>query len=308
MGEVLTSGMLLDAGVKPTRKRVREAQARLDADGVDDRKSTAVARRVYSVPHAHYLWHLDGNMKMLRFRLAVHGMIDGFSHAIVMLKCDDNNRAATVLNHFYEAVRKYGFPLHVRCDKGTENVLVADAQLVARGEGAVFTGSSVHNQRIERLWRDVKITPLNEFIELFTWMEDFGVDFKDNDMCYVLHVLFLPLINRELEIFVGGWNNHKMNSRTMKGGKSPNMVLALNHHSNPAPPNMSAVEEQVLVELGITGDDEELVQNSERMRLEPIAWRHDPQLRARFLEAVQPLPFGIHTCSQQECHDILMPL
>lgn len=44
----------------------------------------------------------------------VHGGIDGYSRLPVFLKVATNNRAATVLVAFKEAVAKYGFPKRVR--------------------------------------------------------------------------------------------------------------------------------------------------------------------------------------------------
>jgi hypothetical protein len=36
-----------------------------------------------------------------------------------------------------------------------ENVGACDFMLAARGEKGFITGKSVHNQRVERLWRDL---------------------------------------------------------------------------------------------------------------------------------------------------------
>lgn len=141
----------------------------------------------------------------------IHGCKDGFSRTVVFLQCNTDNRAATVLQLFERAVAEYGLPLRIRCDYGSENFEVARAMLERRGtgQGSVITGRSVHNQRIERLWRDVYITCLQSFRALFIQMEDFGLFNRDNEIhILALQTVFLPRINRTLQLFVSQWNNH----------------------------------------------------------------------------------------------------
>ena len=82
--------------------------------------------------------------------------IDGYSCLVLYLHCANNNLANTVLEQFLSATRSYYVPSRVQCDQGTENFEVAMFMLHQRGfdRGSVITGSLVHNQRIERLWRD----------------------------------------------------------------------------------------------------------------------------------------------------------
>ena len=91
---------------------------------------------------------------LIRWRIVVHGGIDGYSRRIVYLQASDNNKATTVVCLFLNAVHECGWPSRVRSDKGGENVAVARAMLTARGTGrrVFLVGSSVHNQRIEILW------------------------------------------------------------------------------------------------------------------------------------------------------------
>ena len=78
---------------------------------------------------------------------------------IVYLECATNNRSLTVYRLFRAATEEYGVPSRVRSDKGGENILVCQFMITIRGSsrGSHIAGSSVHNQRIERLWRDVHI-------------------------------------------------------------------------------------------------------------------------------------------------------
>ena len=89
--------------------------------------------------------------------MVVHGGIDGYSRMVVYLECSTNNRSLTVYKLFREAVATYGIPSRVRSGKGGENILVCHYMVTVRGvgRGSHIAGSSVHNQRIERLWRDV---------------------------------------------------------------------------------------------------------------------------------------------------------
>ena len=83
--------------------------------------------------------------------------VDGYTRAIVYVQCSGNNRADTVLQLFVEATDTFGVPSRVRSDQGRENIMVARYMLANRvlHRGSMIVGSSVHNQRIERLWRDL---------------------------------------------------------------------------------------------------------------------------------------------------------
>lgn len=175
----------------------------------------AIQRRNYSVPGPNALWHLDGNHKLIRWRLVVHGGIDGFSRMITFLKCSSNNQSATVLHHFVEATHEYGVPSRVRTDHGGENVKVWHFMEESRGENrsSYIAGCSVHNTRIERLWRDVFRSVSSIFYTLFTELESMrALDHENEADVFCLHYIFIPRINQALDAFKEAWNHHSLST------------------------------------------------------------------------------------------------
>ena len=78
----------------------------------------------------------------------------------------------TVLKLFEEVVEKNG--TRAQSDMGIENVDVAQFMLHNRGlnHKTMLIGSSVHNQRIERLWLDFKRLVVCRFKSIFCSMEE----------------------------------------------------------------------------------------------------------------------------------------
>lgn len=158
--------------------------------------------------------------------------MDGYSRIITYLRCSNNNTAQTVLGLFQNAVQHWGLPSRVRADHGGENVDVAhfmlNHQLRGGGRGSFITGSSVHNTRIERLWRDVYAQVLCQFYVMFHTFEDRGLLDPDNelDMC-CLHAVYLPRINYLLTEFTNMWNNHKLRT---EGNRTPNQLFFTGMH------------------------------------------------------------------------------
>jgi hypothetical protein len=213
IGSQFMSAILKDYGIKVPRHRVRESMRRVDPLGNLERWAALIPRLTYSVREPNSLWHMDGNLKLRDYGFVLHACIDGYSRRVIYLEVNTNNRAATVLNAFLTGMGVLNaVPRRIRADKGKENVDVATWMLVNRGvgRGSFITGRSVHNQRIERLWRDVNRWN-SMFRSIFHYLrtnDHFDPDSDADKFCLIF--VYLPLLRRSLSQFVRVWNNHKI--------------------------------------------------------------------------------------------------
>lgn len=219
-GEVMLNGHMLSRGIKVPRSSLRATIHRVDHENTVQRSSSVVNRRTYCAQRPNFVWHIDGMHKLIRWKFVVHAGVDGFSRLIVYINGADNNRASTVLEQFINGVSSFGLPSHVRSDHGGENVDVWQYMLHAHNSGtSVITGSSTHNERVERMWRDLGRSVTSVFSSTFCLLESEGILDPLNEVdIFSLHFTFLPRLNRSLSEFQASWNLHAMST---EGNMSP---------------------------------------------------------------------------------------
>ena len=83
----------------------------------------------------------------------------------------------------------------------------------------VLVGASIHNQRNERLWRDVFVAVTQLFDCLFYYMECCKLlNVLSTIDLFALNFVFETWINQALNLFIIGWNSHAISKNA---GKSP---------------------------------------------------------------------------------------
>lgn len=256
IGERMIRGFITSQNLKVPRERVRQAIRRVDPDGLKERTGLLthrIRRRIYSVPHPHFMWHIDGNHKLIRWHMVIHCGVDGYSRACVYIKCSNNNRSETVLSSFDGALTLYDIiPKRVRSDYGTENALVWDKMIAASTDTspAVLLGSSVHNQRVERFNGEINRNIRRKFASLFYSLENRGLlDVNDELDLLALQYVYIPRINDALCVLANSHNNHSISTER---NATPYQLLA--RHGYKIPSHINQIDEKAKAEI-FSNDD-----------------------------------------------------
>ena len=131
-----------------------------------------------------------------------------------------------MLEEFLNGVSVFGLPMHVRSDHGGENIDVWQYMLSAHNSTkSVITGSSTHNERVERMWRDLGRSVTSVYSSTFSVLERENLldPLNEVDM-FVLHFIFIPRLSKSLQDFQESWNLHGVST---EGNMSPYQLLDL---------------------------------------------------------------------------------
>lgn len=130
------------------------------------------------------------------------------------------NDPRIIAGFFVNFLKRTGrVPRLVRADAGTENVTVRDLQIALRydngdnmsGMNSFITGRSTANQTIERFWVNLRNSFAVSWRNYFKDMVERGLLRTDNPVhLECLRYCFLPLIQRDLNIFTRTWNLHRI--------------------------------------------------------------------------------------------------
>ncbi|XP_065109335.2 uncharacterized protein [Paramisgurnus dabryanus] len=246
-GYRMVKGRLQSMGIHVQWRRVAASMHEVDSIGVLSRMYGlgCVVRRTYSVRGPLSLWHVDTNHKLIRYNIVIFGAVDGYSRKVMCLNAATNNRASTALGFFKEATERYGVPSRVRADQGVENVEIAKFMFSVRGtdRGSFMAGKSVHNQRIERLWRDLRVCVTSKYYRTLQSLErDHLLDLSSANDIFCVHYIFLPKLQEDLGFFAAGWNHHPLST---EANLSPEQKwhIGMLHTQLDQPENLEDIQE-----------------------------------------------------------------
>ena len=210
------------------RNLVGEMMWDMDPDGVEQRnvkKKKQIPKKPFRSDGPNWTFSLDRHDKMMgyqnsTFPLAIYGCLDTFSRKIMFLKVWNGNSCPILIGKFYieYLLDSRTLPIYLRLDQGTETGIIATIHAYLTGKfrefenpvDSVIYGPSTSN-KIERWWKD-----LHERMEkdLKQQLNHLLLSKKYDPMSSsdrkILAYVFIPVLQRECDIFCRMWNSHRV--------------------------------------------------------------------------------------------------
>lgn len=214
--------------IRVPRHLVCNVMAEIDPDGLEARqvhKKIKKPKVPFTSKGPMWLISVDGHDKLCghqnwTFPLGVYGFIDTFSKKMLSLSVVHSNSDPLITGKLYLDLL-YGtkfMPCMIRMDKGTETGPLATMHVYLLSQSdtfddpmdAIIYGPSTSN-KIERWWRDLHHrlekyfkAQLRELLDANEYNPHNPVDRQ------LLAYIYIPVIQRECDIFVKLWNNHRI--------------------------------------------------------------------------------------------------
>ena len=214
--------------IKVPRHLVHNVLKELDPEGLESRalnKKTKKPKVPFSSEGPLWLASLDGHDKLCgyqnwTFPLCIYGCLDTFSRKILYLFVSRSNSDPMIVGKKYlEYLTEHRvMPRFLRLDKGTETgkmstlhaFLVDKAGIMEDAVDSIIYGPSTSN-KIERWWRDLHERFEQYFKEHLTYLlQRRYYDPHNADHRQLMAYVFIPVIQRECNIFVNNWNTHRI--------------------------------------------------------------------------------------------------
>ena len=218
----------IEHNVKVPRHLVHKMMWDLDPEGVEGRKlqkKAKPAKKPFTSEGPLWVVSLDGHDKLCgyqnsTFPLGVYGCMDTFSRKILFIfVCYSNSNPLIVGKKYLEYLYKSEMlPRFLRIDKGTETGKMATIHcylidylgIMDDALHSIIYGPSTSN-KIERWWRDLNERLERYFkVQLNTLLRGMEYDPHNISDRQILAFVYIPIIQRECEVFVNYWNSHRI--------------------------------------------------------------------------------------------------
>ena len=299
--------------IKVPRNVVYNVMTEVDPDGLKKRSVINKKKKrdqVFKSDGPDFVWSLDGHDKLCgyqnwTFPLGVYGCIDTFSRKMLFIfVAQSNSNPKLIGRRYFDYLYSMKIlPTYLRIDKGTETGKMATIHAYLAGQtgdmedptDAVIYGPSTTN-KIE-WWLDLH-ERLEKFFKSQLQCLLNGKDYNSHNDLHrqLLAYVYIPIVQRECDIFVRNWNSHRIRNQ----GK-PGIPSGIPDHLYSFPENYGGVQ------MGTSLNSEQLKDVAEvSFVLETsVGLQLDENVRKTCIE-VMPNPENIDSDKAMEAYRFLL--